>query len=165
MTAPRSGQGPTARAVALLVAAASIGALVVAFILQYGFGLAPCHLCILERYPYAVAALLALAGVVLGWPRLGLALACAALLVDAGIAGFHVGVEQGIFTLPESCVAGATATSIDQLRAQLMTARPTCDQVQAAWLGLSLATWNLLFALAMAALAAWGAFARRPLRR
>jgi disulfide bond formation protein DsbB len=151
--------------VALLVAAGSIGALAVAFILQYGFGLAPCHLCILERYPYAVAAVLALGGLALGRPRSGLALAALALLAGAGIAGFHVGVERGIFTLPESCIAGTTATSIDQLRAQLMTARPTCDQVHAAWLGLSLATWNLLFALALTALAAWGTVARPALRR
>ncbi len=159
----RPGAEPKTLAVALLVAAGSIGALAVAFGLQYGLGYAPCHLCILERYPYGVAAVAALAGVALGRPRPGLALAALALLVGFGIAGFHVGVERGIFALPESCVAGANATSLADLRAQLLNARPTCDQVRATWLGLSLATWNALFALGLCLLAALGALARRPL--
>lgn len=136
----------TPPAAALAVAALSLAALAGALVMQHGFGLAPCHLCVLQRWPYVAAALVAGGGVALGWPRTGLALAAAALLGDAGLALFHVGVEQGIFALPESCVAGENATTIEELKAQLAVAAPRCDQVGGAFLGLSLPAWNALYA-------------------
>jgi disulfide bond formation protein DsbB len=141
----------------------------VAFVLQYGWGLAPCNLCVWERYPYGVALLAALLGPVLGRPRLGLAIAGLALLGNAGLSAYHVGVEEGIFALPEGCIVTGTADSVEALRAQLAQATPRCDQVSAQWLGLSLAAWNAVLALLLSALALAGAFlpiagSRKPQR-
>ncbi len=39
-------------------------------------------------------------------PRLMLGLGAVVLLVGAGLGGYHYGVEQGWFALPEGCAAG-----------------------------------------------------------
>jgi disulfide bond formation protein DsbB len=140
----------------------AILALLSAFVMQYGFGLAPCHLCILERWPYLVAAAAVLAGLLMSVPRAALLAVALAMAVGATIAAYHVGVEQGMFALPESCVAGDRAQSIDQLREMLTHAGPRCDQVTAEFLGFSLAFWNLLLSLGLSVAALVGFWWTRP---
>ena len=144
-----------------LVVLASILILAGAFVLEYRFGMRPCHLCLIERYPYAVVIVAGLLGLVTGWVRAGLIIATLALAANVGIAGYHVGVEQGWFFLPESCVAGTAASTVEELRAQLAAARPTCDQQTAVFFGLSLAVWNGVAALLLALLAITGFLAPR----
>jgi disulfide bond formation protein DsbB len=150
----------TSRTLDLLVGLLALGALLVAWTLQYGFGFAPCHLCLLERWPYWIVIGVTALGFLIGRPRAALGLAALALLGGAVLAGFHVGVEQGVFALPESCLSTGKAQSIEDLRRQLMAARPTCDQAAAGFLGLSLAAWNGLYSLGLAALAGWAALRR-----
>jgi disulfide bond formation protein DsbB len=138
---------------ALLLALASLGILLTAFGVEYLAGAAPCHLCILERWPYAALIVVGL----IGWrwrPRAMLGLAVLVLLGSAGLAGYHVGVEQGWFALPASCAASGQASSIEELKQLLAEAPPTCDQVSFTLLGLSLAVWNVVTSLALAAYAA-----------
>lgn len=144
----------------LAIALISALALVFAFILQYRFGLAPCHLCILERWPYLAALVVGIVGAALSQPRLALVVLVAVLAVETLLAAFHVGVEQGWIALPSSCVAGAGATSIDDLRAQLMNAPPTCDSITAMWLGLSLPAWNAILAVLLTLTALFTAMRR-----
>jgi disulfide bond formation protein DsbB len=121
--------------------------------LQYFAGLEPCPLCIWQRYPHLVVVALGL----IGWrwrPRDMLGLIALVLLVGAGIAAYHVGVEQGWVALPAGCAAGQGATSVEELRQMLAEAPPACDQVSFTLLGLSLAGWNLLGSLVMAGIAA-----------
>ena len=144
-TAPATRTEPGTRAspaAALLIGLAGIVALGSAFTLQYGFGHAPCHLCLLERWPWVVVVLAAGLGLVTGRPRLGLGLAAVALLAGAGLSAYHVAVEQGWVALPASCVSVGKARTVEEMRAQIMNARPTCDRVTLSFLGLSLATWN-----------------------
>ena len=136
---------PTLRPAVLVWLAAAL-AIGTALTLQYGFGKAPCHLCLYERVPYyAVLAMLPVAAA-FGRLRLGLVLAGLLLLGKAGLSAYHVAVEQGWTTLPASCVAGGTARTLEELRAELAMAAPTCDQVSVSFLGISLAAWNLAFA-------------------
>jgi disulfide bond formation protein DsbB len=149
----------------LLLAIASAAILLAALALQYLGGLPPCPLCIWQRWPYV--ALIALG--LLGWrwrPRAMLGLGALVLLGGAGIAAYHVGVEQGWWALPGGCVAGAGAQSVAELRRMLAEAPPACDQVGFTFLGLSLAGWNLVVSLALAvwATAAALGFGRRGAR-
>jgi disulfide bond formation protein DsbB len=140
----------------LLLALASVLILLAALGLQYLGGLAPCHLCVLQRWPYV--ALIALG--LIGWrwqPRPLLALSALVLLIGAGLAGYHVAVEEGWVALPESCVAGGSAQTIEQLKQMLATAPPACDQVRFSLFGLTLAGWNFLASLVLAAYAATAA--------
>jgi disulfide bond formation protein DsbB len=141
------------RAANLLVGAAAAAILLAALGLQYLGGLPPCHLCILQRYPFV--ALIAIG--IVGWfwqPRPMLGLAALVLLGSAGLAGYHLGVEQGWWALPAGCAAGGDAQSVEELKRLLAEAAPTCDQVSFTFVGLSLAAWNGLISLALAAFAA-----------
>jgi disulfide bond formation protein DsbB len=133
----------------LLLALASAAILLGAFALQYVGGLPPCPLCIWQRWPYA--ALIALG--VAGWrwhPRAMLGAATLVLVAGAGIAAYHLGIEQGWWALPASCVAGGDAASVEELKRLLAEAPPACDQVSFTFLGLTLAGWNLLASLLLA---------------
>ena len=112
----------------------------------------PCPLCVWQRWPYVGVAVLGL----VGWrwqPRALLALAALVLLVGAGLGVYHVGVEEGWWALPAGCAAGASAQSVEDLRRLLAEAPPACDQVSFTFLGLSLAGWNVVASLALAAYA------------
>lgn len=149
-----------ARRWAWIVAGASAGALLVALAMQYLAGYEPCQLCIWERWPYLGVVLVLGVGLALKRLRVAFVLAAILLIGNAVFSGFHVGVEEGVFALPETCGASEQATSVEQLRAQLAAAPARCDQVAFAFLGISLAGWNGLYSLllafaAISALIAW----------
>lgn len=137
-------------------------ALAAALVLQFAFGFAPCHLCLWERWPYLVAAAAAVGALIVDTPRAALAAMAVILLGGTGLAAFHVGVEQGVFALPETCLAAGRAQSLDQLRQMLIEAPPRCDQVSAQLIGLSLAAWNLALSAALTLAAAIGFVWTRP---
>ena len=148
---------PTA---ALLLALASALILLAVLALQYLGDLPPCPLCVWQRWPWLGVAALGL----IGWrwrPRVMLALAAPALLVGAGLGAYHVGVEQGWWALPAGCAAGEGAQSVEDLKRLLAEAPPACDQVSFTFLGLSLAGWNVITSLALAAYATVAALGLR----
>lgn len=138
---------------ALSLALVSAVALIAAFGLQYLAGLEPCPLCVWQRYPHVAVIALGLVGWYWRAPVM-LGLAALVLVGSAGLAAYHVGIEQGWWALPAGCVAGQGAGSVDELRQMLAAAPPTCDQVSFTLLGLSLAGWNGLLSLALAGWAA-----------
>ncbi len=130
-------------------------ALPAALISQYGFGLHPCHLCILQRYPYAAIIVLGTVMLVLSrrypaFVRPFLWLALLLYLTDAGIAAYHAGVEWGIFPGPASCTADTGShKSIEEIRAEIFGAPlVSCGTPAFVFLGLSMAGWNVLYAVA-----------------
>jgi disulfide bond formation protein DsbB len=138
---------------ALGPALGSLSLLLGALAFQYLGGLAPCHLCLLQRWPHAVA--VGLGVMILAWPRRGLALLAAlAVLAGAGIAIYHVGVEQAWWQGPTSCTAPEPATqSAGELLDQILaTPVVLCDQVAWSLWGISMAGWNAIASLGLAAL-------------
>ena len=142
----------------LLLAAATISG---ALASQHLFGLAPCPLCLQQRWPYyvgvpvAAAALLAPAA----WLRPALALLALVFLLSAGLGAYHAGVEWGWFAGPSDCAGGtgAPAGSVgDFLRDLQRTRVVSCSEAAWRFAGLSLAGWNALVSLGLAALALWG---------
>jgi disulfide bond formation protein DsbB len=155
----------TTRQFAVLVLAASVIVLGGALLSQYWGGLVPCELCLLQRWPWwaaiAIAALAWLAGENVSLTITALALALV-YFVSAGLGFYHVGVEQHWFAGPTACTTniGVKAATVDELRRQLLAAPVTmCDQVQWSLFGVSLAGWNFVASLVMAAFcsasAAW----------
>lgn len=147
------------RPILVLGTAASAAALLVAFAAQHLGGLAPCPLCLWQRWPYAIAiAVGLLALVVLPAHRLRLAAGALGLLFLAGggIAFFHVGVEAGWWQGLAECSGAATlgAQSIDDLRKALMETAPVrCDAVPWSLFGLSIAGYNLIASAVLAVVA------------
>jgi disulfide bond formation protein DsbB len=141
------------RRASFLLALVSAAILLAALALQFLGGLAPCPLCIWQRWPYVALVTLGL----IGWrwrPRALLGIATLVLLGGAGLAAYHVGIEQGWWALPSGCIAGGSAQSVEELKRLLAEAPPACDQVGFIFLGLTLAGWNLVASLALAAYAA-----------
>lgn len=120
---------------------------------QYFGGLDPCVLCIYQRWPYlAAAGICALALVAKPLTRPALFACGAVFIAGVGLAAYHVGVEQGWVAGTAACGASASAATVDELRAQIMNAPATrCDEVAWSLLGISLAGYNLLISLALAA--------------
>ncbi|WP_431285135.1 disulfide bond formation protein B [Humitalea sp. 24SJ18S-53] len=150
--------------VAGLVAVLAAAAPLMAMASERFAGLAPCALCLWQRWPYWVAA--ALAALAVAWPggrRWLLVLAGLAVLASAGVAVMHVGVEQGLWPSPLAACQAATsggAMSIDDMLAA-MAPRPAkpCDEPAYLIPGLpvSMAAMNLIYALALAGFAFTGA--------
>ena len=148
----------TARHLTLLAAGGSAALLLGAFAFQ-ALGYAPCAMCLWQRWPHAVAVVLGALALVLGWRWLAWPGALAAL-TTAGIGLYHTGVERDWWEGPASCTGtgglggldGADLLSLDAPRLVL------CDEVAWEFLTLSMASWNALFSLALAAI--WIAAAR-----
>lgn len=149
---------------------ASAIVLALALASQYWGGLAPCELCLYERWPWEAAIVLSFLALLVGserglpWIALALALAYAA---GTALAFYHVGVEQHWFSGPTACTAPAhAAQSLEELRAQLMNAQPVrCDQPAWRLWGVSLAGWNFVASLAMAGFSVAGLLRARGRRR
>lgn len=161
----------TTRAFAGFELAASVAVLGAALASQYWGGLVPCELCLVQRWPWMATIAASLVVLLVGsrpalpWVALVLALVFATGVV---LAIYHVGVEQHWFAGPSACTASATgALTLEDMKRQILGAAPVlCDRVQWSLFGVSLAGWNLLASLAMAAIcAAVFLRARRPASR
>jgi disulfide bond formation protein DsbB len=149
---------PTPLRAAFVVLAASAAILGAALFAQYVGGLRPCELCHWQRYPYVATIVLGLLALLLARnAALGryvgalIGLAGVVFLAGAGIAVFHIGVEQHWWQGTSAC--GQTlgqAQSIEDLRRALL-AQPVvrCDQVAWSFLGLSMAGYNFLLSVAL----------------
>lgn len=146
---------------ALLIVALSAAAPLFALGSETWWGLAPCALCLWQRWPYWVAAGLAALGVAVpGRARTVLiGLAGLAALVSAGIGALHVGVEQGWWPSPlpgcAAAVAGPASSIDDMLRSMQALPSKPCDEPTylIAGLPLSMAAMNLLYGLGLGVLA------------
>jgi disulfide bond formation protein DsbB len=150
-----------------------VSAVVLAGVLvsQYWGGLAPCELCLLQRWPWGVAIVIAFVATMVGsrpaFPWIAMLLTVV-FAVSSGLALYHVGVEQHWFAGPSACSGAATAAdTLETLKEQILRQQPVrCDEAAWSMWGISLAGWNLLASLMMTGccLAAF-LLSRRPLER
>ena len=166
-TAKPSQARETSPALLAALAIAAIAALTLAgaWFFQLVLDIRPCPLCLEQRYAYYLAVPL---GALLAWaaarhaPRAvlvaGLALLALAALANAWLGFYHAGVEWGFWKGPTDCTGPVgNLGSAGNLLERLDTVKVIrCDEVQWRFLGLSLAGYNVLISLLMAAIAAWG---------
>src|SRR5437879_12298846 len=147
---------PGPRALVLLALGASVAIVGGALLFQYVGGLVPCELCLYQRWPYYAAIVAAIAALLTGSAAAmrEILLLCG-LLFAAGLAlaVYHVGVELHWFAGPSACTGSGTgAQTIEELRAQLLNRQPVnCDEPAWRLFGVSLAGWNALASLGLAA--------------
>ncbi|MGO4574075.1 disulfide bond formation protein B [Microvirga sp. 2TAF3] len=146
------------RQVALTIALAAAATIGGALVFQHVWGYQPCKLCLQQRNPYYLAIPLALLTAVMPprWGRIGLWCLALIFVVSAGMGAYHAGVEWGFWLGPSDCGGGAAAGAgnVGDLLNQLQTIRVvSCTEAAWRFLGLSLAGWNALISLALAALA------------
>jgi disulfide bond formation protein DsbB len=161
--ADRARARPIAAA-AIVVAVGGALTILGAWFFQYGLGLRPCPLCLEQRHPYYFAiplAVMVLMGDTVGSRRrvllAGLAVITALMLWNSGLAAYHAGVEWKWWVGPQTCGGvpdlGAGGSLLDQLKTINIV---RCDEAAWRFLGLSLAGYNVLISLALAAVAACG---------
>ena len=149
----------TSRSYAILAALASAAMLGAAHAFERFGGYEPCELCLRQREVYWIALPAALVGfgLLLRRPDLGRAvpvLLSLIFLTGFGVAAYHAGVEWKWWPAPPTCGGGGAAAAGDI--AAMLRGEPVryvlCDE--AAWVmgGLSMAGWNALASLGLAAL-------------
>jgi disulfide bond formation protein DsbB len=140
-----------ALAASLAVAGIAAATLAGAWFFQLVLDILPCPLCLEQRYAYYVAvpfAVLVALAAGRGAPR-GVLIAGLAILR----------VEWGLWQGPTECTGPVgNLGSAGNLLERLDTVKVVrCDEVQWRFLGLSLAGYNVLISLLLAAIAGWGA--------
>ncbi len=137
--------------------------IVMAAYFQYVLGLAPCTMCYWQRVPHWVVIILAIISIIpllplkqIVKPRLFLGVMMAVLIIGAGIAAWHVGVELKILPGPTACSSGGLfdGDPSDILDRVLSAPVVRCDEPAWTFLSISMAGWNGLISIAMAAAAA-----------
>jgi disulfide bond formation protein DsbB len=138
-----------------ILAAAGSGALLLAALgFQHVAGLAPCALCIWQRWPHVAAVLIGLIGLRVrqAWV---FALGALSAATSAGIGIFHTGVELGMWQGLSSCMGDLDVSDMSAKAAldAILTAEVvSCDAVAWDFAGLSMASWNAVLSLLLAGL-------------
>ena len=151
------------RHILLLCTYVSACALASAFVAEYVFGLAPCNLCIIQRWPFVVVIALGLTGYAFGRFHTGLTLFTLAscsitLFANAAVAFYHSGVERKWWSsflegcaVPDLSAEGSVEALIAQIESSPIA---RCDEIP--WadpiLGLSMANYNVALCLGLATL-------------
>lgn len=160
-----------AAAAALAIFVLSTATILGAWFFQYVLKLQPCPLCLEERLPYHIVIPLSLLMVIAALVRapralivVGLVAIMATGLCGAALAAYHAGVEWRWWSGPTDCTGPVTDFSAKgPLLNQLQSVQVVrCDEAAWRFLGISLAGYNVLISLALAAIAAFGLLARKP---
>jgi disulfide bond formation protein DsbB len=152
-----------AAAIVTVVGALTLGAV---YYFQYVMLLAPCPLCLEQRYAFYVcvplAALLWL-GASHGASKkvlvLGFLVIAGFMLWNTGLASYHAGIEWKWWQGPTDCSGpidkiGSVTSMMNQLQ-RISLVR--CDEAAWRFLGISMAGYDVVVSLGLAAVAAWGA--------
>ena len=162
LTLARNDPPVAAAAVVVLLGGLTIGGF---FFFEHVLGYPPCPLCLDQRMAFYVAVPLAALlwlGAGFGAARkvllLGFAAIAAVMLWNTGLSAYHAGVEWKFWPGPADCSGPINSLgSAGNMLKQLQSIRIVrCDE--AAWrlFGLSLAGYDVLISLFLAAVAAWG---------
>lgn len=137
----------------LLATLGSAAVLLGAYAFQHLGGMAPCKLCVWQRWPHGTAILVGLVILSIGEVRLAWAGALATLST-ALIGAYHLGVEQGWWEGPSSCSSsGVSGVSAEELLEQILAAPLVrCDDIAWQMAGISMAGWNTILSLVLMAI-------------
>ena len=124
---------------------------------QFLGGLAPCPLCLQQRYAYyaGIPLLFVSLALIAAEQRRNAAilffLISLAFLANAGLGVYHAGAEWKFWPGPDTCAAGTlpaeSKTSILERLKNVQVVR--CDEASFRFLGLSFAGWNVFLSVAL----------------
>ncbi len=133
---------------ALLAAAGSAGLMFGALIFQYGFGMAPCKMCIWQRWPHVIA--IVLGAFIYFMPNRFIALLSGlVVLVGGGIGVYHAGVEQKWWEGPTDCTGTGLSLTDNLLDMTAPVNVVMCDVIPWSMFGISMAGWNAIISFGL----------------
>ena len=159
------GRSDPALALGLAIAVVATLTIAGAWFFELVLDIRPCPLCLEQRYAYYLMIPLAFATAMAAAkraPRMlllgGFGILALAALANAGLGIYHAGVEWRFWQGPTDCSGPVIDLgSAGSLLQRLETVKVVrCDDVQWRFLGLSLAGYNALISLGLAALAVAG---------
>lgn len=129
----------------------SIVGLYIAYVVEYVIGLAACPLCIYQRFPYLIFIMLSIITLSSENPKKYNIYFIITAFLAIVIAGYHTGVEHGIFEMSAFCKPLISITnnlSVSDFR-KLLYNQPIamCNKPALVIFGLSMTEWNLLLNL------------------
>lgn len=143
-----------------LIAAASLAMAITA---QYAFDLAPCILCVIQRYPYGIVVVLGVLGFISSFKckevvSIIMGLIGVTFIANSIIAFYHTGVELHWWkSFLEGCAVPDMIGNMDKILADIQsrTEAVRCDEIP--WadpiLNLSMANYNVVFCLGLGVIA------------
>lgn len=165
MTLASSFRSGLPTAALLLVGMATVIGSALAF--EYIGGYIPCELCLLQRKPYYIGLVIGVITLITIALRLParvtkslILLLGVIMIVSTGLGIYHAGVEWHFWEGPSACsaTAGAGFTGTGDILGQLNSFKgPSCTEAALRIFGVSLAGWNVVTSLILAAIAFLGA--------
>ena len=135
----------------ILLILLSAGSLLFAYFVEYIMHIAPCPLCIYQRFPYLIFIMLAIISLssIKNYNNYYIITAICAII----LAGYHTGIERGIFELSSFCkplVAINDSLSVNAFKQMLYGQQiGMCNKPALVVFGLSMTEWNLLLNIAL----------------
>ncbi len=126
--------------------------LISTFVIEYKLGYQPCKLCLYERIPYFVSILLITKiFFTKSYERITLLILSLVFMISSILAFYHFGIEQGFFKESYTCAANNLSETLtkEELLKQLSKNTISCKNVNFRIFGLSLATINTIFSIAL----------------
>ena len=150
-----------------VIALISAMALGMAFVAQYVFGLAPCNLCVIQRWPYGIIIALGIIGAFMhvspNMAKVIMGLIGLTFLTNSAIAFYHSGVERLWWkSMLEGCNAPKLEGSAAEVLAKIQSIKEAvrCDEIP--WadpiFGLSMANYNVIFCAGLGIATIYAAF-------
>ena len=127
-----------------------------ALLFQHVGGLAPCEMCLWQRWPHVAALALGLVAWATRHNRVVLGLAALAVLASAAIGYFHAGVEYHWWAGPSACSAAPMTGSVADITAMVLaTPLIRCDAAAWTLFGISMAGYNALLSSLIGGASLW----------
>ena len=132
-----------------------ISSLLLIFAISYEYlgGLIPCKMCLWQRWLHVGIILLCFTSIFLyKIKQLILFLTASLSLVSFIVAGWHSGIEIGIFPSPNICLDNSILETKINLKEFLNKSIISCDVILWSFLGLSMASWNTIISFLLSVL-------------
>ena len=131
----------------LLVSSLTI---ILALYIEHVLSIPACKLCLYQRIPYILSIIICFFGYFFYSNKIFIYLLIFAFLSSLFISGYHLGIENNIFTEFSGCTnENLNTTNKTELLESLNNYMPNCKSVSFRILGLSLATINFILSIAL----------------
>ena len=132
----------------LLIFCISIFSLLSAIYIEFVLDQKPCKLCVYQRVPYIIAIFICFLGFAVQKKTNLLFFLSIIFISSSFLAGYHVGIENNIFSEFSGCTnSNMNLINKSDIIQSLNKKLPSCKEVNFEILGLSLATINLFISI------------------